>query len=251
MRSVGCLYGKKAEKGLKLRTINVHQLKMDFNKISGWASIIGIPLAVLLSWVFFELGQEEQEPIFLEDYQARTVIVDKENTSQAPITILDEESNPVVGNVISTKFYFWNNGKKPILFDEDVLERADTGEKEILVSVYSSEEETRILKYDCPVKVNQDYTGFTVSQVYKNAVSIRFNVMRRSEGVTCSIVFEGDTFSLLTIQGSLLENPQGFSQGSSFSKLKWAVVKENFNESLRDILLLFFSICFYTEPWIL
>lgn len=210
----------------------MNRLKIDLNTVSGWASIFGIPFAVILSWIFFELGQERQELIFYVDNQTRTILIDEENTSGAPITVLDEQSNPVQGNVVSTKFYFWNNGKKPILFNEDVLEKAETQEKEILVAVTWHEDEPRILKYDCPIKTNQEYTGFEVSQSYINAISIRFKVMRQFEGIACQIVFEGDKYATLTIQGSLLSESRGISQDASLKKLQWIALRRKLFRAL-------------------
>ena len=201
----------------------MNYLKTNFNTIAGWSSIIALITAVPLGFFFWWLGREAQEPIFYIGEQS--VLIDQANAGRAPISVLDGNGEPVVGNVVLTKFYFWNNGKKPIEFDKDVIKSADTGKQEVFVSLIG-DSSARILQNSCPVSVNRQYTGFKneLEQVGPTKLVFSFNVVKHLEGVTCQVVFEGSRQARLEMEGALLEVSQGLDSESSLARLQAHIV---------------------------
>lgn len=199
-------------------------LKKNFNAIAGWASIIALITAAPLGFFFWWWGRETQEPIFYVG--AQSILVDQNSVDRAPISILDSNEQRVKGNVILTKFYFWNNGKKPIVFEEDVIKSADTGEQEIYVYL-TGDEEARILSNSCTPVVNPEYTGFkkVLEQIDTNRLRFTFNVVRHLEGISCQVIFEGKKTTNIEMEGALLEVSDKINSEASLARLRGTIWK--------------------------
>ena len=197
-------------------------MKNKLNTFGTWASIIGLVLIFPSGFFFWWWGRETQEPIFYVGEQS--VLVDQDNVGRAPISILDKKGEIVTGNVILAKFYFWNNGRKPIVFEEDVIKSVDTDKQEI--TLYLTEDSSaRILSNSCGPILNPQYTGFKdeLDQIDPTRLAFTFNVVKHLEGVSCQVIFEGSASTTLEMEGALLEVSSGLDSEASLARLQGSI----------------------------
>ncbi|MEM1240356.1 MAG: hypothetical protein AAGI45_10995 [Cyanobacteria bacterium P01_H01_bin.26] len=194
-------------------------LRKNFGAIASWASIVAllaaVPIGLFVNW----LGREIQEPIFYVG--EKSILVNKSNVGRAPISILDKGGEVVEGNVILTRFYFWNNGKKPIVFEEDVIQSANSGQKEIFVYL-RGDLKARILSNSCTPVPKSEYTGFKneLEQIDSKRLRFTFNVVRHLEGASCQIIYEGAESVEIDMEGALLDVPGEIDKKASLVRLR-------------------------------
>jgi hypothetical protein len=92
----------------------------EFVKSNWIGAVIGVLSSGLVAFVSYKYSLSVPEPVFLID-TSRTNIIDSKLFKEAPLRLTRPDGSEIIGDITSVRFYFWNNGKKPIR-QQDILE---------------------------------------------------------------------------------------------------------------------------------
>jgi hypothetical protein len=188
-------------------------------------------IPAVMGYYFYYLSINERIPTFYVE-PLRTVILDDNNVSRAPIKVTRTDGKEIKQDVISTTFYFFNQGKETIKQD----------------NVYSPIEVTfldsaiEILDFKV-LKAERDVSKVSAKfDSTRNLVTITFNALEQYDGLVGQIIYDGQIHSPLIINGGI-EGAKSFESRLSRNFLHPSIV-------LVGAILFLFGIYFYRK-WIL
>lgn len=159
-----------------------------------WFGIVGILIGCLGVFYSVQKSKYEREPIFLLD-SVRTEIINKQIISETSVRVIKSDGTEVTNDLTALRFYFWNDGKKPIK-KEDILEP---------LFLQLSDSSSEIIDYRV-LKLSRDVTGFQLSRdklKEKNVLSIDFRILEKDDGITGQIIYSGNPNSMLLMKGTI------------------------------------------------
>jgi hypothetical protein len=154
------------------------------------AGLAGITLAVY----FYHAGRATRIPIFIED-PVRTEILSQERIADAPIRVFRSDGQEVVSDLMSTRFYIWNDGKAPIR-SEHVL-------KDILITLDGDDDSIVDFRLQ---SISRDVTELSLSRHPSDTaktLELSFKILEQYDGATGQIIYEGNPQSKLVINGTI------------------------------------------------
>lgn len=151
-------------------------------------------MGFISSLYFYEQTQKSRKPIFLYD-PIKAEIFDKENINKAPITVLKANGELVRNDVVSVKFFFWNEGEESIR-TSNILED---------IFIYLGDSESEILSFKL-LSVSRELIDASLTHVESDngeKIRIDFKILEYKDGMTGQIIYEGDKETELLIVGSI------------------------------------------------
>ena len=133
-----------------------------------------------------------REPVFLED-STRMRILDRERVDEAPIQVFDNEGEEITTDLTAVRFYFWNDGKRPI-HREDVL-------KPIRINLL--QENTDILDFHF-LKTSRDVTELSLERAPSSpahGLNVSFSILEQNDGGVGQIIYAGPPDTNLELSG--------------------------------------------------
>ncbi len=213
---------------------------MNFPKNSGKVAleifgIVGV-LATLYSLFFIKTRQ----PVFYVNQRDWVTLIDRDQVDQASIKVLDKNDEVTTGNIVAARFYFWNDGKESIKFEENVLAYGDDRKQEITIQL-EGDPNVRILDFSCPAIPRQEVINFRLTSEGEQALKLNFDILEHKDGAACQIIFESSEEVNLAIYGAI-EGKKGFLEKGNWRliSLSWRAIAV-----LSSTLLLL--ICLYID----
>jgi len=157
-----------------------------------WLGVIGIVVGILgiaASVYAYFASQRQRRPTFVDDPD-RTVIVARQNVSSAPIRVIRSDGSPVLSDVVSARFYFWNDGNESIRH-ENVLAP---------LRVTLAGRTARILDYKL-IRATRSVCGIGLIPDSPTTLRVDFRILEPGDGFTAQIIFEGDRNAQMGIAG--------------------------------------------------
>lgn len=157
----------------------------------------GVLLAIVslaAAYYWQEQSQREREPMFAVE-PVRALIYSPGRLGENPsIRVLRSDGSQVTADVVSVRFYFWNNGKEAI--------RSDHVIQPLVVRI--DDVNARILDYRV-VKTSRSFVDFRMQPVdsLHNAVGLEFDILDHDDGATGEILYEGNPSADVELIGAV------------------------------------------------
>lgn len=199
--------------------------KINLNKWANYASILGIPITIMITWIVFTLQEEKRVPIILFDKPVEVLDLGKLTNNQFIGIDCIYSVYPVTKNVYLQKFYFWNDGRKTIEAS-DVLKTIslvpiDTNTA--IVDVNLLTQSRKIIGANISVNVGIADTlaikkkWVPSSSMYDDSscIPLRFSLLEHHDGFTGQIVYISNKPTDFRVRGIVKETnirttlPQG------------------------------------------
>jgi hypothetical protein len=169
---------------------------------------------IACSFYFYTLSMEKREPVFYVD-QNRAYVLSIEYLETSPIKVWKSGGEEVTSDLTSLRFYFWNQGRRPIS-SADVLEpiRFTLGDStsEIL--------DFRILNR------SRNITGSNLSRDSsdsEHSIIYSFNILEQNDGISGQILIQGEPDTKLDVSGIVVGPSPISTELPGFSKYKFAL----------------------------
>jgi hypothetical protein len=203
-----------------------------------WLTILVGILGIGSTCYFYQLSISEKEPIFLID-PIRTIVINSKSLPKTTLKIAKENDIPVQGDIISIRFYFWNNGKQTIrkehILTPLILSLSDKG-GEIL--------DYKLLSLSRKEVINAMIERNELEP--KTSLNITFRILEKHDGFTGQIIYSGDPNSELIMKG-VIEGVKAIKTNASLSRFGFYK-----HMSLNLVLpLLLIIICIVIPFWLL
>ena len=160
----------------------------------GWFGLIGVVVGVAgiaASLYFYLAGKRYRSPTFIDDPD-RTLIVARETISRAPLQVLRSDGTPVSADVVSVRFYFWNDGNEPIR-SEHILSP---------IRLRLAGRHATILDYKI-IRASRSVCAVTLQRESSTALQLGFRILEPGDGITGQIIYEGDRNAQLAAAGDI------------------------------------------------
>ncbi len=176
-----------------------------------WLAIIAILIGIAVSNHFYQKSIAKREPVFLVD-PSRTEIIDCTRLEETPLRVVRASGDEIKGDVTSTRFYFWNNGRqsiKPSNILEPLIITLDDPDGEIL--------DYKILKQSREVvkPLLQPDTADPGRSLF-----LSFGILEPEDGLTSQVIYKGNPDATLTISGTV-EGVRVITTGSEMIKRRF------------------------------
>ena len=165
--------------------------------MKNWFSYIGLAIGIIgifLAIFFYFKSQKYREPVFLVN-PTRTVIIDKENISKAPIKIFRNDGTEIKNDLSLVIFYFWNRGELAI-------------KREHLLStlkIIVDDLNTNILDFKL-LGYSRSVIDIRLSRSNNNPlreINIDFKILEKNDGFTGQILLEGNKEAKIKLKGDI------------------------------------------------
>lgn len=160
----------------------------------GLVGLIGVVVGVAglaASLYFYLAGQRYRAPTFIDDPD-RTLIVARETISRAPLRVLRADGTPVSADVVSVRFYFWNDGNESIR-SEHVLSS---------IRLRLAGRHSNILDYKI-LRASRAVCAVTLQREGATVLQLGFRILEPGDGITGQIIYEGDRNAQLSATGDI------------------------------------------------
>jgi hypothetical protein len=159
-----------------------------------WMGMLGLAVGVVgvfCSIYFYNISKISREPVFLISPN-RTIILDKERVTEAPLRVTRKDGTPINDYVSSVLLYFWNNGNMAIRKNE-ILEP---------LIFYFEDKNAEILDVKIITK-SREVIKPALSMV-DNRIKISFEILENNDGFFAQVIYAGDPKSNVMLDGTII-----------------------------------------------
>jgi hypothetical protein len=164
---------------------------------------ISILVGFLISLYFYSKSIEAREPTFYQEPYSLNII-NKELIKSAPLIITTLDGTEIEGNVYSTTFCFFNQGKKSIK-KENVLKR---------IEIEISDSTTHIVAFKV-LKISREISQISLSRdsLKNNILLIDFSILETGDGLLAQVVYSTNSNPELKFMGIIegAKNIKGYT----------------------------------------
>jgi hypothetical protein len=158
------------------------------------SSVISIAITIVFGYFFMYVGERQREPTFYVD-PIRTMIIDKENASDAPLKLLKASNDTIISiqaDVVSAYCYFFNQGQETIKRENvysPIKIKVDTGAEILYFKVLKS---SRVVS---GVNIVRDTTD--------GSLIIDFKALEKDDGLVGQLIYEGGIETQIFVEGGI------------------------------------------------
>lgn len=155
-----------------------------------WFGILSLVISIALSSYMYLSSKIERVPVFLTD-PVQTLVANGDKKGSEKISVVDNNSNLIEGDVIAIKFNFWNEGRHTIK-STDILEDL----------VLKLEGENVVIRDQNIIASTRDkVVSATLTKINDTSLNLNFKTLENSDGFSGQIIYSAKGAAKLSLSG--------------------------------------------------
>ena len=177
----------------------------SFWKILGILGSVGSIVGAIMGIYFYQVARKERIPTLIF-HPIKTELLKKDNIDKSPISVFLKSGKPLNSNLISTTFYFFNQGKESIK-SVNVLEPLLITPQDRNVSIVDIN----------MIKVSRSVTGIVLKHdTVSNSLNISLSILEQNDGVAAQIIYEGGDMNTIFEMSGVIEGAKNIANKIEF-----------------------------------